>query len=325
MTKVTGADPQTDPVAAAPVEQQDDGEVGVAAISQWEFLDRVPTTEEVMALLLTLPDQWGVAVADFADYVQALPSKKKVKRPAPQRPDLMVDVYLEVHTLYMSVAGRQQMLRTIQEQNQWTVDLVPEPTTPTGMPGFLAWEPRLVYREAMVVTDKDGRRLGSKSGTAWVPYTGGSQAAGSNPFEKVETSARGRALAAWGIGVLPGSGVASVEEILGAGQNRAHIDAEAGAQQGRQGGNGGARRPRGELLQEALAVAEELRQERGIDEEQMRVKIGDFLTKNLGITDAYDPVAVAVDWGKVKDGQLTLLTNSLRDSLRALRDAGTAV
>lgn len=316
MAEETAVEPQT---------EIDDGvQAETPGISQWEFIDRAPTRQEVLDLLGTLPPQWGVQVLEFADYVQALPASKKTKRPHNERPEIMVDTYLDVWTLYMGVAGRQHMLRQIQEQNEWSVDLEPERTTPTGIPGFLLLEPRLVYRERMIVHDKAGRCLGRKSGTAWVPFTGGKQAAGSNPFEKVETSARGRAIAAWGIGVLPGSGVASVEEMQNAGQNRAHLEAEQAQGQGRQGG-GQPRRSRGELLQEALTVAEELRQERGIDEFEMRAKVGAFLSGNLGIANAYDEAKGEIAWDKVKDGQITLLVNSLRDSLRALRDAGTQV
>jgi len=52
-------------------------------ISQWEFIDRIPTRAEVVALLETLAPVYGIEYKDFADHVQGLPSKKKVKKRQP--------------------------------------------------------------------------------------------------------------------------------------------------------------------------------------------------------------------------------------------------
>lgn len=323
MTEQTATEPQT------PTETPDP-EQGEVSISQWEFIDRVPTRDDVLNLLATLPPVWGINTVDFADYVQALPQRKKVKVPHPTNPALVVDQHLDCYTLYVSVAGRLKMLQAAAELHGWAVDFEPEPVTPTGAPGYISLENRIVYREYCVISEqtaagmnRDGSRLGRKSGTAWVPSSGGSNAAGSNPYEKVETSARGRAIAAWGFGVLPGSGVASVEEIQGARLNRAHLDAE---EAGNGGGRVGAdRRSRTDLLQEALTTAEEVRQARGVDEDVMRQKVAHFLVENLGIARAYDADADVIRWDVVKDGQILLLLNSLRDTLRNLRDAESAV
>ena len=185
-------------------------------IEQWEFVGEAPTRDRVTELLSRLPSVWGVKTVDFADYVQALPQRKKIKVPREPGSTVMIDQYLDCWTLYMSVAGRMKMLEAAAEQNGWMVDFEPEPVTPTGCPGMLQMDERVVYREYVRIeawtTDEDGtpriRKLGRKSGTAWVPSRGGSGAVSSNPYEKVETSARGRAIAAWGFGVLPGSGVA---------------------------------------------------------------------------------------------------------------------
>jgi hypothetical protein len=89
--------------------------------TQWEAIERVFTYDEVTKLLESLPDQWGVRVADYQPYVAALPQNKKVKilPPGGGRP---VEQYRNVYTLYMTVAGRQHMAREAQELHGWRVD-----------------------------------------------------------------------------------------------------------------------------------------------------------------------------------------------------------
>lgn len=332
----------------------DDDLHGEVSLTNWEFLGTVPTVEQVRSMLEGLPDVWGVRYADFVDYVQALPQKKKVKKPHPDRPGVFVDEYVEAYTLYMGVAGRIKMMERAATLHGWRVDFVPEPVTPTGLPGYLNHAARLVFRVYVVIQAPIGpwavadgevpdverhgpiiearkmRSLGRKFGTAWVPAEGGSNAAGTNPYEKVETSALGRALAAWGFGVMPGSGIASVEEMDAIKGNRAFAEAQAGAgATGRArrgaGGNGGERKERGEMIQEALALAEAVRQERGLEEDEMSARIGAFLGVRLGIVGAWNPETGVIDWTKVKDGQVMLLANSFRDTLRNLRDEQSPV
>lgn len=185
---------QTEPEAV----NQADAET---TLNNWEFIGRAPTRDEVVALLGTAELIWGVEVLDFADYVQALPQRKKIKKPHPEKPNILVEEYIEAWTIYMSVAGRQQMLRQAQELHHWRVDYRPEPVTPSGVPGYLSFKDKLVYRVYVdvyelsedVVSTREGERMrdghdwrliGTRSGTAWVPETGGAHAAGSNPFEK---------------------------------------------------------------------------------------------------------------------------------------------
>lgn len=307
---------------APPVEE----DVQAASISNWEFIDRIPTEEEVLALLRTLPAVYGIEHADYADYVQGLPGKKKIKEPHPENPNLKVDRYVETVTLYMSVSGRIKMLQAAQEKNGWSVDFEPEPVTPTGVPGMLQMDERIVYREYCVIdaptAEPDGLsatppgprvRLGRKPGTAWVPKSGGSQAAGSNPYEKVETSARGRSIAAWGFGVLPGSGIASLEEMLGARANERGMLVEETVQGGQP------KASREEMIAQAMTLQEEMRQEVGDDEAVMVEKTGKYLQERLGVRGCYDPDTQSIDWSKVKDGQILLLVNSLKDSLKRVR------
>jgi hypothetical protein len=311
------ATPDQPEVPGVPEEQPDDA----ASLSVWEFIDRVPTMPEVVELLATLPV--------VADYVQGLPSSKETT--IRNADGAKVKQRHDVFTLYMSVAGRIKMCEAAAVINGWKVDFEPEPTTPTGVPGFLEAGERIVYREYVVVKqvygwgkgplvgDTEGRfplpvpvPLGRKPGTAWVPRTGGSAASGSNPYEKVETSARGRALAAWGFGVLPGSGVASLEEMRGIDENRLGIQTESRGQQ--QQGPG--RPTRGDLLQAVLTSQEELRQIRGFDEFSMKEKTAQFLTTKLGIdSKVWNLDTGEIDWSLVKDGQLQLMLNSLKESL----------
>ena len=79
------------------------------------------------------------------------------------------------------------------------------------------------------------------------------------------------------------------------------------------------------MIQEALALAEEVRQERGHTEEQMTANVGSFLAVRLGINGSWNQEDGVVDWGPVKDGQIGLLANALRDTLRNLRDAQSTI
>lgn len=334
MAARVSASTQPDPEAPPPVDADTEHETGEVILSQWEFIDRVPTAEDVIALLAGLPDVWGIAALDYLDFVQPLPQSKKVKR-TNERGQVITDS-VDCYVLYMSVAGRQKMINDAAEKHGWRVDFVPEPVTPTGAAGYISLEPRIVYREYVQIrlwTEGEvDPVLGSKPGTAWVPFSGGSNAAASNPYEKVETSARGRAIAAWGFGVFPGSGVASLEEMQGARANALGMEMEKAAQGGWDAPRGqrparGTRRPqvnRDDRLTAMFEVSEELRQARGLDDKEHHARLVHFLTTNLGIRGAVSADGV-VDWDKIKDGQIELLTNSLRTSLRNFRDEGSQV
>ena len=275
---------------------------------QWEFIGRAPTGAEVRALLEGLPTLWGIDTVDYLDYVQALPQNKKIKRQHPGTKSLVTET-IEVHILYMSVAGRLRMLADAQERNGWCVEFAPEPVTPTGIPGYVILNDRLVYREYVRVTDSSGCLVGSRPGTAWVPYSGGANAAGSNPFEKVETSARGRAIGAWGFGVLPGSGIATIEEMAGIAANLAAIAAENAAtgDAPRQAND----KPVEEIIEEIFAAAETLRQARGFDEDEMADRLALYVAKNLGLRQAVSPEGI-IDWTRLKRAQAVLMLNNLR-------------
>lgn len=288
---------------------------------QFEFVGRTPTAEEVTELLDGLDHVWGVPFAEIVDFVQGLPSTKKVKRL--DEKGRKVDEYVDVITLYVSVAGRVQQCRMAAEANGWRVDYEPEPVTPTGCPGFLQMDDRLVYREYVTIwqlRDPDGQMLdspvllGRKSGQAWVPATGGRQAAGSNPYEKVETSARGRALGAWGFGVLPGSGIASLEEMQQA-QSRGREPVAGGEEES-------ARKSPEERMEDLKVLIEKVRQARNKSVEQMFTEIAQYASKSFGVdvvlsrTD--DGAVDEIDLNQLKPGQVMLLGSALQQTLRQI-------
>lgn len=298
--QVASKDVETKP--AEPDQETVEDLEGPQVLENWEFIDRTPTRIEVAALLETLPDWWGVHPADYVDYVQALPSEKRMKVPDPSRNNVRIEKVFNVVTLYFSVAARIQMCREAQELHGWRVEYVPEPITTCGIPGFIdLGEPsgRIVYREyveiyapigpARVVTEGDSgslsvakwRFIGRRPGMAWVPATGGRQAKGSNPYEKVETAARGRALAAWGFGVLPGSGVASLEEMLGVRQNAQAMAAQADPAEAPPPGTRNADKPT--LVASILQLTEEARQLQNREQAAMFAIVAEWFRKSGGL------------------------------------------
>lgn len=313
-----------DAAAEAALEQLEEEGIGLGEfIGQWEFVDRLPDDEQVIALLRTLKPTWGIEYADYADFVIPLPSNKKVKvdREVNGRTQ-KVEEYHSIVTLYFGVAGRLKMLNDAAEKHDWTVNLVPEQTTP-HVPGFVQMDERIVYREYIEIADKEGRSLGSKPGTAWVPSSGGSQAAGSNPYEKVETSARGRALAAWGFGVIPGSGVASLEEMQATTGNRKALQAERDAKVGVATG----RKSRADLEEELRTEMERLRQARGDDAEVMITRMDEYTTRAFGKTVIVrsEQGVETLDFGPLKDGQVQLTINQVVDARKKTEADGGPV
>jgi hypothetical protein len=317
----TKEDATAGPVTGTGVASISDGGAQAAEpeIGDWEFRGTPPTVEDVLRLLGTLPDVYGVRYVDYADWVQALPQTKKIQNRIrmPNGTYRTEDQFIDTWVLYMGVAGRVKMINDAAVLNEWWVDFEPEPVTPTGIPGMLQYDDkRIVYREHLVIGPYvEGKRQEPRSrkpGTAWVPSSGGRQAAGSNPLEVVETSARGRAIAAFGIGVLPGSGIASLEEMLGAAQNERAMQQQAAAPQEQ-------RQSRDEIMEQVRTASEQIRQLRGLSEDDQMDKIGSFLTDRLGIPNVYNAELRVVNWAAVKDGQAVLLLNSLRDGIRTLQ------
>lgn len=294
-------------------------------INQWEFQGTAPTREKVLELLAGHRDVWGIDYSQYADYVQALPQNKKITRRLAN--GARDEIYFENWTLYISVAGRLAMLQEMQEKHGWVVRFTPEPVTPTGVPGFISLgdtgeNGRIIYREYLEVLNKDDDEIGRRPGTAWVPYEGGQQAAGTNPYEKVETSARGRAIAAWGIGILPGSGIASVEEMQGMWQQKEAAGYNAAGMAVRpdyRGRDAKPRKTREELIHEANEAIVAAAAHLGVDRNGMMERVVTFGKKSLGLaapTMEISPGVHGVNWDAYKDGQIVLLTQTLDAALK---------
>jgi hypothetical protein len=293
-----------------------DVEVTVQRLN-WEFVDEPPTIEQVQALLESCPPVWEIPMMAVIDYVQAMPATMTTK--IRDEHGRKIAQTHDVWRLYVSVAGRVHQCRLAAERHGWRVDYEPEPNVP--VPGMLRSDDRIVYREYVTIwqpwvegTGQTGDRLlGRKPGTAWVPSSGGKQAAGTNPYEKVETSARGRALAAWGFGVLPGSGIASLEEMQGG--SRAMPDQGPHPEDESQ--------EPADLLGDTLTMIEKVRQARGKTPEQMYTEIVAYAHKTFGADIAGDKddtgAVTSLNLTTLKRGQVMLLGNALKQTLQAIQ------
>jgi hypothetical protein len=296
-----------------PEVEQDDA-INEEDVSQWQFIEpRTPTASAIRDLLTTLPPVWGIRMVDFIDWVQPLPQTMTINK---RTGNVVSKQKAQAYTLYTSVAGRQKMLNKAQEDHGWTVEFVPEERTPTGVPGIIQLEPAIIYRVYLRIHDKEGRLIGSRPGTAWIPASGRTNAALTNPIEKVETSANGRALGAWGFGVLPASGIATIEEMTGARENQAAMARQERRQYG-PGGSvpGGPPIDRSNILQTCQEVIEELRKIRKQSTEESNRKTADYLDRALGVKNPWDDELKIVNWKNVNSGQLALLLPKLNEML----------
>jgi hypothetical protein len=282
----------------------------------WEFIER-PDRAKVDEMLRTLPDIFGVAFKDYIDYVIAMPQSKNVLVADESRPGVKIKQRLETWTLYVTVAGRMKMMQEAGALNGWRVDIEPEPQTPTGAAGFIQnGDGRIVYREYVSIWEKDEdrwRSIGRRPGTAWVPYSGGSGASETTPYEKVETAARGRALAAWGFGVLPGSGVASLDEVQNAAQIAAGFVRQPPIQHDLPASP--SRMTHDEYVETIAEVSERLRQIRKYTPENMKMRVARFLSEDLQVKDVLDGDG-NIRWDAIRVPKLELLLQAQRDILQ---------
>ena len=257
----------------------------------FEFIDEAPTESTVAELLEQLPPWFGgVVPLEYLDYVHPLPSTKTMGFGQDRRKH-------EVFTLYVTVPGRVQMANEAAGNLGLELHMVPEPDV--SPPGMLSMAERIVYREYCEFR-KDGAVLHRRPGMAWVPAEGGKNAAGSNPYEKVETAARGRAIAAYGLGVLPGSGIASLEEML----TPVHAPGE----------DPQPRKTRDDLLLELIEASDAVAKLRGMDWDEMTAKQLEFLQRSFNVDATSDDEDTAVEWSKVKDGQLSLMLREMQNT-----------
>lgn len=305
--------------ASPPPQVPEPEEIEETSNPTWQFLDREPTMDEVLALLKTVKYMGKFPAEKYIDYVAAISQNKKIKVPHPTKPDVDITLTKPMYSLYMSVAGRIKILNDIQTDSQYEVKIYPEPAVSTGAPGYIRFDDKLVFRAYVDISDGHGKSLGSRFGTAWVPAVGGSNAAATNPFEKVETSALGRAIAQWGIGILPGSGIASLEEMRS-------MQAETAAQQ--RGGGSQQRSPgaesREDMIEDLLTTMEKVRQRRNYTDEKMLERLRKYSAETLGRPNFVTDDGF-LDWGKLKDAQIALMRNMFKTVLQEIMDEDAPV
>lgn len=264
-----------------------------------EWLDRPPTIEETMAFLERQGPTGTVHVKDYAAFIVPLSQNKKMQD----------GKYRTAYHLYMTVAGRVRMFNDDCAAQGATSLIEPDPAV--SPPGWIYQsEERLVYRVRARMTLADDK-IATRYGTAWVPWVGGSRAVETNRYEKAETSATGRALAAFGYGVLPGSGIASYEEVYGAAE-----------QVEKQEKPKAKKRTKDELIAEVDEQIAILADARGEDPLQIATNIADWVSQQF-----HKDIAAMADskvnegkgdgvwWRELKDGELTLIINQLKQKI----------
>ncbi len=149
------------------------------------------TRDEILALCDRAHDVGSVKHADFADYVVVLESRRRVG-----------DEWQQVEHAYMQVEGKLAMANEDHRKQNKRLDF--------AEPKVLIDNPEQLTLQVCVTSELYGMR----HGIATSRKKGGTSAEREFPWEIAETSAIGRALAAMGYGLLPGSGLASAEDAL---------------------------------------------------------------------------------------------------------------
>ena len=264
------------------------------AHDSWVWVDRVPTVAEMLDKLRSLPDTYGLSIVEYADFV--LPLKQSQKLKIKDNDGKTVEKYVETWRMYMTVAGRVKMLNDAQALNQWVVRERQE---------LLSTDPFVMQMEISIdgptADERQMTNLGNRFG---VSKTKG----GDTAWEKMETAARGRAIAAWGLGVIAGSGIASLDEMQDV------LNPQPASRAPEPDG-----RTRQQMLDDTKSAIEELRQSRDQDRTELWEKIQKYLKENLGVTVLIGEDGL--DLAKLKDGQIALLEKNIRkqnsDEMRA--------
>lgn len=247
----------------------------------WEWVNEKPTRDEVVEKLESLPDVWLVRPVDFIDFVMPMTNRQKVEIDGREQ-------YVPVTKLYMQVAGRIKMLESAQSKMDWTViehwDIVN--TDP------------FVLRMGVEIRNAEDRLIGVRYGVAKAK-------GGDSAWEKMETAARGRALGAWGFGVLPGSGFASADEMELVG-----VELTEETQETR-------RKPKSEIIEEIRNLRVELAMARGQDIEDLDKGLAAYVKRRWGLD--LEIGESGIDLQPMKDGQLVLMHNDLVQQLKKLR------
>lgn len=149
------------------------------------------TREEILALCNKAHDVGSVKHVDFADYIVVLESRRTVE-----------DEWQPVEHAYMQVEGKLAMANEDHRKQGKRLDFA---------------EPKVLIDNAEQLTlqvNLKSEIYGVRHGIATSRKKSGTNAEREFPWEVAETSAIGRALAALGYGLLPGSGLASAEDNL---------------------------------------------------------------------------------------------------------------
>jgi len=253
----------------------------------WVWIGTTPTREDMLTQLESLPPVHGIKAIDYADYVLPMTNQQKVEVQGSEE-------YVQTTRLYMTVAGRVKMLNDAAEEHDWRV-----------------WENQKVIQDDPVVLqtrieiqeiDDQGEpnSMGARHGLSKAK-------GGDHAWEKMETASRGRAIAAWGFGVLPGSGIASFEEMQEL--------SETGEIRKRSNGQPDEKRDKDEIVTDTLTVIEELRQLRGQDAGELVEKLQEYIGSQLGTKVTIDQDG-KLDLAKLKPGQLSLLERNIRKQLQ---------
>lgn len=273
---------------ATPDAEEERTEIGPDELSSWSFIDRIPTTQDMLNLLATMKPVHGIEVKDYAEFVLPLTQDQKFK--GSERGQ---EIYKPVTKLYCQVAGRVKMLNDAAEKWGWTV----------GEKWKLVHSDPITLRIGIVIV---GNMVVEKPGPGVIHgnrYGVSKAKGGDSAWEKMETAARGRAIAAWGFGVLPGSGIASLEEMQDA------LFGERTPSQQRTDDP----RSKEDLIGDVRGKIEQLRLLRGQDSAELDEKIQAYVKERLGQTISL--TGNGLDLAKMKPGNLLLLEADLKSKI----------
>ena len=148
------------------------------------------TREELVAYCRRAPDLGAVKHEEFVDYITLIERRRRVD-----------NRWITEEAPYMSVDGRLAMANADHRRQ----------------------DKKLIFHDPVVLSDTDEQLTlmvaveseiyGRRHGIATSRRLGGSPIEQQHPWEIAETSAIGRALAAMGYGLLPGTGLASAEDM----------------------------------------------------------------------------------------------------------------
>jgi hypothetical protein len=149
------------------------------------------TREQILQVLRAAPNAGAAKHEEFADYVVALSHRKKGE-----------DGWQTTEHAYMTVDGKLAMANQDHARQGKRLDF--------HTPHILVDNEEQLTLLVTVTSDL----YGSRHGIATSRRIGGSEVERLFPWEVAETSAIGRALTAMGYGLIPGSGLASAEDMM---------------------------------------------------------------------------------------------------------------